>query len=95
MVSRRVLSDSIRSAVVASTCLTSSIMEGVIWSRCSSTLAMVPWTLVAELREDVTDETAEADVDKPGTEVETPGAGENRPASGVEVAWLAGGGVDP
>ena len=50
---------------------------------------------MAELREDVTDETAEADVDKPGTEVETPGAGENRPASGVEVAWLAGGGVDP
>ena len=55
---------------------------------------------MAELREDVTDETAEveaaeAGVDKPDTEVETPGAGEDRPASGVEVAWLAGGGVDP
>ena len=53
---RRVLTDSIRSAVSLSTALTSSIMLDVRLSRWALTVLMVLDTLVEELREEVTDE---------------------------------------
>ena len=56
---RRVLTDSIRSAVSLSTALTSSIMLDVRLSRWALTVLMVPDTLVEELREEVTDEVEE------------------------------------
>ena len=64
---RRVLTDSIRSAVSLSTNLTSSIMLVVRESRWAFTLLMVPDTLVDELREEVTEEVEK--VKEPNEEV--------------------------